>query len=419
MGKLYFNQLVPNAVSALSAAVNFPASNVALQSIEQEWRSNHTVDLIGAVRYDFGAPKLIAGVLVNSTNADSVVINGLNNIYGFIGQYASKQAADSFGRSRVLCAPNQYMRAFDFYPSAFTSGLQSLAYLRFAATAQGSEADKFINVAILNPNHLVAAGSVLRYEFWVEPSNPAIGAGALNLTLTGGAPADANSAGVVDQNGTQIALGPTGSAGTWLTRTLSLTPIVGRTIASVLLANNADATGSYAARYRNIRITDAGGGNVLLPIWAGGAPSVFTVLSSVGFYGATYTAQGAPTDGVPYWRIGAMYAFGNVATIKNPDHGVQIKTDHAESYNELPNKQISRAQIGTRHDRWSGRFMLTDTTMLAPLLSAMRSGVFAIDFEHADYPWAMQPLRCMEPQDVVTFSRPGGTEVQFSAIEVV
>jgi hypothetical protein len=420
VGKLYFNKLIPAAVSAPSENASFPVSNLALDSIEKEYQSATPVQ--NYMLYDFTSPVKVAGVLLQATNIAEpslflADVDGSN----FLNMPATKSASDPHLRRRsIFSVANMFPRYVTIYFSAALIGAGT-SELSLTAVSQGVLAAKSWYPRIWTGSQLIASGDSIRYEVFVDPSSPAVnastGAGSVEIGITT-TPFNGRTQGLVDGNDVILIGEPTGARTGFVSRTISLTPFAGKTMNEFMLVCEGDNNGKWLAKYRNIRIADSGGADKLI-LYRGGAVTPLADYASAGYYYKILSGQGGPTDGQNFYRCGAMHVFADVATIKNPEHGVQLKYEHGEIYNELPNKKISRAQIGTRGERWSGRFLLTDIAMLPQILQAMRTGVFAIDWEHADYPWAMAPLRCMDPADVITFARPGGTEVQFSAMEVV
>lgn len=147
-----------------------------------------------------------------------------------------------------------------------------ISYLEFRNTVTVAAPDPYTNWKISNPAYTVQAGDVLRYDYWVNPLNPASGAGAMDLEFTT-APFTAGFAGVVDSAAVAIWTGPTGTLGAWNARTLDLTAIVGKVLNGARLVNAADTVGEYIARFRNIRITDAAGTTLRVSIWSSGDPA--------------------------------------------------------------------------------------------------------------------------------------------------
>lgn len=417
MGKLYFNQLIPAVINTNDQDASYLVGNLALQSIDKEYRSSTNVNTL--VQYDFSLPVQIAGVLLQAHNFEQPLIQYNDIDIAQLGLFqATKNASDPHLRRRSIFSPAPlFARQFNVFAIGGLANNANAVMNVFAVT-QGAVANKFWYRQIWSGAQVIASGDSLRYDVFVDPSSiGGAGFGGIEVDVTT-TPFNGRAQPLIDGNGTGATNEPIGARAGFVSRIISLTPFAGKTISSVQIAAEGDAAGTGNAQYRNIRIVSSGLLDKLV-IWRGGPLQSSLEITSQGYYAKKISPQGAPFDGAAFYRCGAMYAFGNVATIKNPEHGVQLKYEHAEIYNELPNKKISRAQIGTRQERWQGRFFLTDISMLQPILQAMRTGVFAIDWEHTDYPWAMAPLRCMDPSDVVTFSRPGGTEVQFSAMEVV
>jgi hypothetical protein len=419
VGKLYFNQLVPAVVNTNDQDASYPASNLALQSIDKEYRSSTNLNTV--VQYDFVTPTLIAGVLLEAHNFEGPTVDFFDvDVVGISSFAALKSASDPHLRRRSIFAPAPlYARLFTMSAIGVFAG-NVAATLTVSAVAQGALANKFWYARIWTGAQVIASGDSLRYDVFVDPASiggPGAGCGGIEIDITT-TPFNGRTPPLVDGGGASLNVEPVGARAGYVSRVISLTPFAGKTISSVQVVAEADSVGTIKAQYRNIRIVSSGLVDKLV-VWRGGSLQSTGDVTSAGYYVKKISAQGAPFDAAAFYRCSAMYAFGSVATIKNPEHGVQLKYEHAEIYNELPNKKISRAQIGTRGERWSGRFLLTDIAMLPQILQAMRTGVFAIDWEHTDYPWAMAPLRCMDPADVITFARPGGTEVQFSAMEVV
>lgn len=149
--------------------------------------------------------------------------------------------------------------------------------LEFTSNATGG-GNCFVYHKILAPAYVVQSGDVLRYDVFIDQNNLAQGGvGSIEVDLDN-TPFNGRSAGLVDQNGHLAAsynpASVAGAIGGWTTRNISLTPIVGNTVNAVDLVNESNVAGAYRSLYRNIRITDAGGGTVRLAIWSAGPPTL-------------------------------------------------------------------------------------------------------------------------------------------------
>lgn len=122
-------------------------------------------------------------------------------------------------------------------------------------------------------NHVVAAGQSLVYEVWPDGKNTDGNAGGIELVFSG-SPSVGRDFPLLDTLGMHLVFGLTLTLAQWNTRTIVLSPIVGRTLQKIQLTNESNG-GNFRALYRNIRIVDAGGATVF-QVW----PTVNPILNT-------------------------------------------------------------------------------------------------------------------------------------------
>ncbi|MFO0325957.1 MAG: hypothetical protein ACK50D_13275, partial [Burkholderiales bacterium] len=316
------------------------------------------------------------------------------------------------------------------YAHSYNTSGSPIAELTFTCTNQGALPNEYTYWAIRapsGPTYTIASGDELRYDAWIDPSNPADGVGnegaggmEINLTTT---PFAARLASCVDGGGRSLTKTPAGTRGTWISRVISLTPIASKVISTIDLVCENIAAGTYIGKYRNIRITDSGGGTEKLVIWKGGALQLNQDDYSLNYYGQTIATQGSPTDGLNYWRVGSLYAMQDVVDIIAPQYGLEIETVFPQVSSELPNGVTALATTGQRYDKIRGKFMVANNgsggMTIANLLTGLRSGVCILDLELADAPHRMWPLKMIRASDRESLTYPSHTEIDFEAVEVV
>lgn len=430
MARLYLNQLSRSGgIYYLSQDAAYPATNALLQSITRQYRTANLVFPTGFEYFGFdlaGASKISCYYLHDhnfeaeyAQGYDAVALGG-NTVYS---NFNPTRGLDRFGRRRSIFKNSGFVRSMGHVASINNSG-SATAELTFTCTAQGPAGNKYTYWSIRSPSYTILSGDVLRYDVWIDPNNPAdqgnSGAGAIDIELTS-SPLNGRSVPLPDANGLNINDRPNGSRGTWITRTISLTPAASKVISLVHLVNENDTPGTYVCRYRNMRITDATGSTERVVIWKGGVTQLNQDGYSLNYYGQTITTQGSPTDGLSYWRVGALYAMQDVVDIVAPQYGLEIETVFPQVSTELPNGVTAVASIGTRYDKIRGTFMVSNSgsMTIANLLTAMRSGVCILDLELPDAPHRMWPLRIVRASDRESLTYPSHTEIDFEAVEVV
>lgn len=127
----------------------------------------------------------------------------------------------------------------------------------------------------LGGGYVIAAGDKIKYDVWLDPRNPSQqGNGAIDINFT-----DSTAIRYTGTNDTagKDATEPAytaADAGVWISREISLTAFVGKTISRVMIAIHKIGApglpaGLYRNVYRNIRIVDTGGVTVNFAIYTG------------------------------------------------------------------------------------------------------------------------------------------------------
>lgn len=137
-------------------------------------------------------------------------------------------------------------------------------------TGDGSE-NAYAYHGIMNDAYLIAAGDVLRYEYYIAAApDTTTAVGGFEIDLTG-SPANVRSSTCVDNDGQNINNPLAKAEGIWIERWVDLDDVAGQTTANFNLVVENDAPGNYRVLYRNIRITNADGTVVNKVIWTSGA----------------------------------------------------------------------------------------------------------------------------------------------------
>lgn len=114
-------------------------------------------------------------------------------------------------------------------------------------------------------NVAIASGYTLQYDVWVASTSPQIQAGVDLIMTDGTAMRDVGGQACVDQQSLKAHPGTdlSGFANDqWYTRTISLTPLAGKTTAYASIAFEGNNVGLYTAYFRNITIFDNSGNGV-------------------------------------------------------------------------------------------------------------------------------------------------------------
>lgn len=128
---------------------------------------------------------------------------------------------------------------------------------------------------------------------------------------------------------------------------------------------------------------------------------------------------GTPTDGAAYFKAGAVYVFGAVATVLNPEYAMNVETQHAESRETLANGGIAIAAIGNRFDAVSGKLRLDASVSMGSILPGLRQGVVWLDLELSTRTWWSWPLINNAGADRESLENPAQANVDLNAREVV
>ena len=128
---------------------------------------------------------------------------------------------------------------------------------------------------------------------------------------------------------------------------------------------------------------------------------------------------GTPTDGAAYFKAGAVYVFGAVATVLNPEYAITVETQHAESRETLANGGVAIAAIGNRFDVVSGKLRLDATVSIGSILPGMRQGVVWLDLEISTRPWWTWPLTNNAGADREVMENHARAVIDLNAREVV
>lgn len=130
-------------------------------------------------------------------------------------------------------------------------------------------------------------------------------------------------------------------------------------------------------------------------------------------------ASATPPDGLAFWRIGAVYVFGAVATTLNPEYGLNIETRHAENRESLANGGEAIAAIGTRFDVISGKLRLDAANSIGSILPDIRQGVIWLDLQVSTRNWWTWPLINNAGSDRESMENPAQAMIDLNAREVV
>lgn len=134
-------------------------------------------------------------------------------------------------------------------------------------------------------------------------------------------------------------------------------------------------------------------------------------------------ASATPPDGLAYWRIGAVYVFGAVTDIVAPQYGLTVRSNHAETRQQLDNGREAVAAIGNRFDTLSGRVgvLSTGSMVIGSLLADIRQGAVWLDMQVTQRPSWTWPLIASSATDeeVMDQNSPDYTTIALNAREVV
>lgn len=183
---------------------------------------------------------------------------------------------------------------------------------------------------------------------------------------------------------------------------------------SVVIASSSDAV-SY---------TDRGTLSFISPSRADrfGRRRGLQALNTIARYWRIRIAAGTPSDGLAYWRIGAVHVYGAVTDITAPQYGLRIGTEHAESRERLANGRDAVAAIGNRFDRLGGRLLVSSasaTLVIGSLLSELRAGQCWLDLEYTVRSWWSWPIIADSAADEESIDNPDLSTITLSAREVV
>ena len=130
-------------------------------------------------------------------------------------------------------------------------------------------------------------------------------------------------------------------------------------------------------------------------------------------------AAGTPTDALAYWRIGAVYVFGAVATPINPQYGLQVESRHADSRIALTNGREAVSSVGSRFDALTGKFLIDTTGLIGTFLADIRSGIIWLDMQIPTKTWWSWPLFNNASADKEMMPNVTQAEIDLNAREVV
>ena len=431
MAKLYFNQLSRSGgLYYFSQDAAYPASNALLQSIDRQYRSANLVfptsfEYLG---FDLASIKKISAFYIHDHNCETEYANGADATAlggnGVYLTYTPTKGAEQNGRRRSLFKTGGvYVRSVAVTTSLNNSG-STVAEMTFTCAAQGPSSSKYTYWKIRGSSYTIASGDVLRYDVWIDPSNPADvssqGAGAVEINLTT-TPFIGRGYPLVDGGGDPINRRPAGSRGVWISRAISLTAAAGKVISSVDLVNENSTVGTYVCKYRNMRITDASGSTEKLVIWKGGVPEFNADDYTLQFYGHTITTQGSPTDGLPYWRIGAVYAMQDVVTLPpGPEWEYKVRHCDPKERTKLPNGISTSAVAGLEYDEIEFTVKRRNLEDWGPVLRALKTGVCGLDMEQSgDRASQMWPVTMLSDEIESVFENLAQETFTFRMVEVV
>lgn len=116
---------------------------------------------------------------------------------------------------------------------------------------------------------------------------------------------------------------------------------------------------------------------------------------------------GASTDGLGYWRGGAVQLFSSLATVGAlPEYGYRVRTRRPRIATELRNRRIAMASTGMNLDRIAlsfGNRLPTET--LDEFIARTTSGTCWLNMELSDYPEQQWPVRFLEEDAEEVFAR--------------
>lgn len=187
----------------------------------------------------------------------------------FHGLWEYTRYADLNGRVSAYTTPTG-LRSLSFDAAGrITSATDDSSAIRFQTThARGGNAYTYHRIHY-GP-YTITSGDNLEYDYLVDPTSvTGWGVGAFEIDLTT-SPWSGRNVGLVDQHAHAINNSMPSFTGIWLSRRISLAPLVGKTISSFNLVVESDIIGSYSVRYRNVRITD-GASATRLNVWRSGA----------------------------------------------------------------------------------------------------------------------------------------------------
>lgn len=378
MARLFYNRHIPVSVAASTEAVGYEALNANALSIEREYRSANLTGFQFFV-VELGSLKRISGIFVNGVNSPAA-----NAFYQFsavnyrIANFEAK--ADENGRSRMIDYAGKTLLA-----QSIAIGIDSFAV--------NLSAELTHDVIVQNPGGkncfeyrsiksaaslAIAVGDVLKYDVKRSTSNPDQAAGGVEVDFTL-SPFSGRVAGLVDQNGTLLNVGPTGATGVYFSRTILLTPISGKLLTNLSVVNESDVSGQHFATYKNIRIESAGGA-VKLQAWQGVRTELNAVTDSA-FASGKLIAQGDTTDGAAFWRISNLDVFQDALELPPFDWEYSVRTVEPFVGRALDNGLNPRYLSGPAYKIIKisvRRFRLEDWN---PFFAALRTGRCVLDID--------------------------------------
>jgi hypothetical protein len=378
MARLFYNRHTPTNMFASNQTAGFEAANANLVSVEREYRS---ADLIG-YQYlvaDLGSLKRVSGVFVNGVNSDSCT-----PFYQYLG--VNYRIANFYCYSDE----NKRVRGLDYAGKTLLAQSVFLALQTFATSLQ---AELTHDVVVQNPGAgicfsylninsgaglVIAAGQTLKYDVKRAASNPDAVGGGMEIEFTSPA-SNGRSAGLVDQSGASLVIGPAGAANTWIARSIALTPIAGKTLTKIQVVNESDASGQHLCYYRNIRIENSNS-TVALQAWAG----VRTELNSVGLENLAsgkLIAQGDTVDAAAFWRIANFDVFQDALDLPPFNWEYTVRTVEPFVGRALDNGLNPRFFTGPAYKIIKivvSRFRLEDWR---PFFAALKTGRCVLDMD--------------------------------------
>lgn len=400
MPKIYFNRIVPTAIGSTQTSAGFPPENVNRASIKSEFRS---ANLSGSqlLNLDFGQLVKIAGVFVSGLNSDyaNIIYKDASNTFRIANIFNYQ---DGFGRGKSIDFAKLNISGGDFYAREANLVLNGYvgvtgSVLTYTTSVQNpaSSPNRFEYRTIKNTPYVVQTGDVLRYDVWRDPANPDVAAGGIELNFTT-APYNGRGVPLNDQFGTLLVFGPASATNNYVSRTINLTAIVGKTLVEIQLVNESDVAGKHVAKYRNIRITNAAGTVDNLVIWRGGRTELNSPHTQLYTFGKI-DAQGDSTDGAAFWRVGQFFVFSDFIQLSPaPDKNYVADYAHAQQSQKIINGNTAVWGVGATRREISLEWLRKYPEQLQTVLTETRKGICVLDMENPLMPENVWPVMCLD-----------------------